>query len=212
MTINWDALDKLEDSNRWWRKGFPDLSDVYVPGEGDNPQAFIIGEAPGAQEELRRRPFVGPAGMVLRQLMDFAGFSTEDVYEDGRDSPPTAGANCWLTNVVKFRPPRNRTPTPLEIKAARPWLRREWQAVGRPRLIIPVGAVALHAVLGRKVSILKVSGKPQEHVSRSMAPQQLWVYPMIHPSYGLRNEAIRPLLEKDWERLGEWRENSHNRK
>jgi len=114
-----------------------------------------------------------------------------------------SSVNCWLTNVVKFRPPRNRKPTPLEIKAARPLLLEEWRAVGAPQLIIPVGGTALEAVLGRPQSILRVAGKCYEATSKD--GHQLFVWPMVHPSFGLRTPAAQPLLEADWERLAEWR-------
>lgn len=204
MEINHDELDVVQQMHIKWRVNYPELSEVYVPGEGDSPIAFIIGEAPGAQEEIKRRPFVGPAGQAQRDLMKIAYLTTEDTEVDGGlqgDVP--LNANCWLTNVVKFHPPKNATPHPEMIMSVRHILRREWHAVGAPRLIIPVGAVALHAVLGRRVSILRVSGKPQKHYSNTTG-LPVWVYPMIHPSYAIRNESIRPLLIRDWEELGEW--------
>lgn len=193
MEIDYDELGEIKDAWFGFRVGLPDYSSAYVSGEGDNPTAFIVGEAPGAQEEARHRPFVGPAGRALRDLMVLA-----DLYA----GHPHVLCNCWLTNVMKFRPARNRTPTPPEIKAARPLLRREWIAVGRPRLIIPVGGTALTAILGRKVSILRMSGKPHTYVRDG---SKLVVWPMIHPAFGLRSAAARPLIEQDWEKLGEWR-------
>ena len=204
-SIDWDELGRIEDGNHGWRaalqdttdgvKGMSNLSDVYVSGEGDNPEAFIFGEAPGAQEELLRRPFVGPSGRVMRDLMAIAGLRAGRpwVFKEGP-------LNCWLTNTVKFRPPRNRRPTPLEIKAARPWLSAEWKAVGKPRLIIPVGGVALEAITGRQQSILVAAGKC--HNYRSKEGRELFIWPMVHPSYGLRGDPqVQELLEQDWENL-----------
>lgn len=172
-------------------------------GEGDNPEAFIVGEAPGAQEDVQRRPFVGAAGVVLRQLMMLA-----DLYAapDGQIAEPV---NCWLTNVVKFRPPKNRNPLDVEVEAARPLLRREWLAVDKPRLIIPVGGIALQAITGKRISILRAAGKCHYYAGRNTgkgAPT-LAVWPMVHPSYVLRNRTSRleELIEEDWERLGAWR-------
>lgn len=204
--IDWEGLNTIQDEVMDWRASLvTELSHKYVSGEGDNPDAFIIGEAPGAQEEVRRRPFVGPAGVVMRDLMAIAGlYSSAD---DKRLEGLEGGPNCWLTNVVKFRPmtagKRNRKPTPFEVQAFRPWLRREWIAVGKPRLIIPVGGLALEAVTGKKVSILQVAGKPQEVTSREGL--QLFMWPMVHPSFGLRVPAIRRLIEMDWEHLAMWR-------
>lgn len=168
-------------------------------GEGDDPEAFIVGEAPGAQEEMQRRPFVGPAGIVMRDLMAIAGlFSTIPLDRRGYSA-----ANCWLTNTVKFRPPRNRTPTPDEIKAARPWLRAEWEAVGKPVVIVPVGGTALAAITGKPQSILVAAGKL--HKYRSREGLDLCIWPMVHPSYGLRGgEQVQAALEQDWDRFAGW--------
>lgn len=217
--VDHNELDNIESAHRRWRtvRGAPDFSPRYVGGEGeaDSPIAILIGEAPGAQEEIQRRPFVGPAGIVLRQLMQMAGLYSEPwktgvvgpSYEEPTIDPIGGYApNCWLTNVVKFRPPRNRTPTPAEIMSVRHILRQEWMAVNKPRVIIPVGGVALHAVYGRRISILAVAGKL--HIQRSVTKPyiDLFIWPMVHPSFGLRsgNEKIQELLEKDWQKLGAW--------
>ena len=202
-------LERVEQGYREARELFPRLSKTYVSGEGtyDKPEAFIIGEAPGAQEDMRRRPFIGPAGQVLRQLMALARLHTADVYDDGRDSAPTAGANCWLTNVVKFRPAGNLTPTSVEIGAFRRFLQKEWHAVGEPNLIIPVGGIALRAVTGKPLSILRAAGKCHKYLS-AYTGKPLYIWPMVHPSWVMRlgkNEQLQEFIEQDWERLSEWR-------
>lgn len=197
-TVNNNLLLDVEEASRAWRlASAPSLSERYVAGEGDNPRVMLIGEAPGAQEDIRLRPFVGPAGRVLRELMDIAGIYTGF-------TPQFGEANCWLTNVLKHRPPRNRKPFEPEIEAMRPLLRKEWTAVGKPRVIIPVGGVALRAVLGSWVSVTKVSGKPMLKRSDGLNGLLVAVWPMIHPSYALRNKGIQPVVERDWERLGDW--------
>jgi len=197
--IDWDALETqaLEQQNCI---AFADLSSRFVPGEGDNPTAMIIGEAPGATEAITRRPFVGPAGQVLRELMDIAGLKADSRSYAAVSDPP----NCWLTNVVKFRPPKNRKPEWAEVQAARPWLREEWLAIGSPKLIIPVGGTALTVVTGRQsISILRAAGKC--HAYKSRLGPEMYIWPMVHPSFGLRNPEVQPLLEQDWEALGVWR-------
>lgn len=192
-------LELLELKHLGWRaKHAKDMSDVYVGGEGENerPPVMIIGEAPGAEEVLRHRPFVGPAGRVLRQLMEVARVFTGY-------APYFGNANCWLTNVVKFRPPGNRTPWPQEIGSVRSLLRTEWICIGKPRIIIPVGGVALTALVGRNVSILKHSGWLHKVLS-TVDGKDLYVWPMIHPAYGLRNKSLQPLMEEDWTVFGEW--------
>ena len=169
-----------------------------VPGEGQNPcGVMVIGEAPGAHEVMQLRPFVGASGKVLRQLMSTAGLhSTYGAHQIGH--PLAGNPNCWLTNTVKYRPPRNRTPTPSEVALSRPYLLQEWRLLGRPRLTVAVGAVALSAIYGRQVSIGKLAGHPQK-LRKSI------VWPMFHPAYGLRgSDKLRELIEQHWEELGSW--------
>ncbi len=183
--VNWLALDRIAERQRE-DPAFAELSAAYVAGEGpENPWVFVLGEAPGGVEDTRRSPFRGPAGIVLRQLIASVGLSDE--------------GDCWITNVVKFRPPSNKTPNDKLIEAARPYLRREWRAVGQPKIIIAVGGVALRALFGtkRRISILKVAGK---HIRI----KGLDIWPMVHPSFGIRNPAIVPVLERDWDKLAEW--------
>lgn len=186
--IDWDALDSLADRNRQWRKRCSSrtsqLGEVYVPGCGAEPTedvaVMVIGEAPGAQEEIARKPFVGPAGQVLRQLMK---------------SVRLHSGKSWLTNVVKFRPPGNRTPFINEIFSVRALLFDEWEAIGNPRLIIPIGGTALHAVMGNGCGgILATAGK-------SICYRNMCVYPMLHTAYGLRNPSAQPTIEQHWDRL-----------
>lgn len=201
--IDIDELDDIR-ASQMQDPAFSKLGDIYVPGEGaDDPVAFVIGEAPGATEVMKHRPFVGPAGQAQRDLMAIARLHTEDWQDDERKLYGVA--NCWLTNVVKFYPPNrngSRKPLPNEISAARRYLRREWVAVGRPSLIIPVGGVALHAVTGRPTSILRAAGKC--HYTTSREGEKLFVWPMVHPSFGLRTPAVRGLIERDWESLAQW--------
>jgi len=194
-------LELLELRHLGWRAKYaPDMNDTYVAGEGEDvrPPVMVIGEAPGAEEVLRVRPFVGPSGRVLRQLMEVAGLFTGY-------APHFGNANCWLTNVVKFRPPNNRTPFPQEIKTVRPLLRQEWKAIGKPRVIVLVGGVALHAYVGERRSIMKVAGKL--HIRRSRVDgEKLFIWPMIHPSYGLKNPPLQPVMEEHWTTLGRYME------
>lgn len=205
-------LGEIEDGNQGWRGALspvsgPQLSSIYVAGEGNarDPVAMVIGEAPGAQEEIKRRPFVGPAGVAQRDLMELAGLYMHSEYA-GNGADHRCLANCWLTNAVHFRPPLrdgSRAPLDIEIKAARMWLRHEWECIGKPRLIIPVGGVALEAVTGKRLSILRAAGKCHWYTNREGVRMAIW--PMVHPAFGLRNPGVRPLLEQDWEKLGDWR-------
>ncbi len=194
--IDWDEIDNTLD-DQFHDPAFAALHGTPIPGEGDNPKAFILGEAPGAQEVIQGRPFVGPAGNVLRQLMAVAGLSSTEF------TGHTAGPNCWLTNTVKFRPPGNRKPTDDEVRAARPYLQREWIAVGKPRVVVLVGTIALYAITGKAQSILRAAGKVFYEISNTDG-LPVYIWPMVHPSFGLRNPGVQPLLEQDWRKLGEW--------
>lgn len=203
MTVR--GLDRIKRDSQYLRNTiFLDLSERYVGGEGEsnNPIAMVIGEAPGAQEEIQRRPFVGPAGLVLRDLMATAGLNANPF-------PLTKeiATNCWLTNVVKFRPPKNRKPTNEEISAFRRDLLNEWLAIGHPRIIIPVGSPALNAVcgIGRR-SILKVAGQLIYQPSRTRPDLTLCIWPMVHPSFVMRSNStqLQEVVERDWQRLGGW--------
>lgn len=158
---------------------------VLVPGDGPSrPKVLICGEAPGATENTTQRPFTGASGQVLRSLIkDVAQLPDEDYF---------------ITNIVKYRPPLNRTPTLLEVADSLPYLRREWACLGRPRVLVAVGGSAKQAIAPDVKGVLENSGKP----IRSTAGRTIWV--MIHPAYGLRSARIRPLMEEHWDRFGTW--------
>jgi DNA polymerase len=197
---NFFKLERIEQEAHALRSIFPTLSKNYVPGEGDNVVAFIVGEAPGATEDVMRRPFVGKCA-VLRELMDLAGLWATDSKCD-----PSKPANAWLTNVVKFRPPGNRNPSNAEVLAFRKLLQEEWHAVGEPRLIIPVGGIALSAIFDKPMPILKAAGRCHKVLS-AYKGKSLHIWPMLHPAFGLRGgPELQKLIEQDWERLGKWRE------
>lgn len=160
---------------------------ILVPGEGSSrPNVFIVGEAPGAMENVHKRPFVGASGQVLRSLIkDSAGLEPQDYF---------------ITNVVKYRPPNNRMPTEEERAASLPYLRQEFAAVGAPAVIVAVGGVAFSMFRPKDETrgILACSGQP---IALAQG-RALW--PMIHPAYGLRNAAARPKMEEHWEQFGIW--------
>jgi uracil-DNA glycosylase family 4 len=139
----------------------------FVPGEGCEwyPMMVLVGEAPGATEEEQRRPFVGASGQLLRRAMGQAGFDTD---------------TCFITNVVKYRPDRNRPPTPSEVAAARPYLLREL-AILSGEVVVPLGRHAFQALLPEETrTITAVHGKLIQRGIRSY-------YPLIHPSAALRS-------------------------
>ena len=149
-----------------------------VPGEGaDNAQVVFIGEAPGYHEDRLGRPFVGPAGAFLDELLALAGMSRQDVY---------------IANVVKCRPPANRDPLPGEILACKPWLDRQIKMIG-PKVVVTLGRFSLARFVPNE-SISKVHGKARQ-------VGDLICFPMYHPAAALHQGSLRRTLEEDMQRL-----------
>jgi DNA polymerase len=146
-----------------------------VFGEG-NPQARVmfVGEAPGANEDRTGRPFVGQAGQLLDRIIQGAmGLQREDVY---------------IANVNKCRPPENREPQPDEVAACLPFLRRQVMAI-RPQVVVALGRVAAHNLLGSTAPLRALRG-------RELAYEGIPVVVTYHPAALLRD----PSLKRDtWE-------------
>ncbi len=147
-------------------------SPLYIPGctqivfgEG-NPDADImfIGEAPGKDEDEKGRPFVGRAGQLLNQALEQVGLERNDVF---------------ITNVVKCRPPENRTPTLEEIHAGKVLLNKEIDVV-EPKIICTLGSTALRCLFEENIKISSVRGKTKTYHNTK-------VLPTYHPAYILRN-------------------------
>lgn len=151
-----------------------------VPGEG-SPQArvMLIGEAPGNNEDIQGRPFVGRSGKVLDALLELAGVSRDTVF---------------IANIVKHRPPGNRDPLPAEIAACRPFLMRQLELIN-PAVIVTLGR---HAA-ARWLPDIKIS---QSHGVVHQVGQRI-VVPMLHPATALYNPANLVLLQDDFRRLGQ---------
>ncbi len=154
-----------------------------VFGEG-NPKTnlMLIGEAPGEQEDLQGRPFVGRAGQLLTRFLNLYGVSRDRVY---------------ITNIVKCRPPGNRNPAPDEIRMCYPYLEKQIELIS-PKVILCLGAFSARTILNlpEKAAISKIRGKPQEAEVGSV---KLTVIPTFHPAYLLRNRRGEPEFQKDLE-------------
>ncbi|WP_457677687.1 uracil-DNA glycosylase [Thermovibrio sp.] len=155
-----------------------------VFGEGDpNTNLMFVGEAPGEQEDLQGRPFVGRAGQLLTKFLNIYGVSRDEVY---------------ITNVVKCRPPNNRNPAPDEIEACYPFLEKQMELIS-PKVILCLGAFAARTVLNlpEKTPISRIRGK--EHKVK-FGSSEIVVIPTFHPAYLLRNRKGEPEFQKDLER------------
>jgi uracil-DNA glycosylase family 4 len=135
-----------------------------VFGDGDpDARLMFIGEAPGADEDAEGVPFVGRAGQKLNEMIRAMGLSRESVY---------------ISNVLKVRPPNNRTPTPEEVQADGPWLLEQIRIVA-PEVIVSLGRPAAHFLLHTSASMGSLRGTWAEH-------EGVPVMPTYHPAYLLR--------------------------
>ncbi|MCK4354641.1 MAG: uracil-DNA glycosylase [Dehalococcoidia bacterium] len=149
-----------------------------VPGEGpEDAELLFIGEAPGWYEDQQGRPFVGPAGAFLNQLLSSIGLSREQVY---------------IANVIKCRPPGNRDPLPAEIQACRKWLDHQIEII-QPRIIITLGRYSLARYFPNE-SISKIHGKARKE-------GKVVCYPMYHPAAALHQGSLRQIIEADMLRI-----------
>src|SRR5919199_2344873 len=149
-----------------------------VPGEGPvNAEIMFIGEAPGRNEDLQGRPFVGQAGRLLEELLAEIGLTRDDV---------------WIGNVVKCRPPDNRDPRPEEIAACAGYLERQI-ALLNPKVIATLGRYSMEKFfLGAKIT--RVHGQAKRQGQRVLIP-------LYHPAYVLRNMAAMPDAVRDMQKI-----------
>ncbi len=149
-----------------------------VPGEGPaNAEVMLIGEGPGRNENDQGRPFVGPSGQFLGELLRSAGFKRTDVF---------------ICNVVKCRPPDNRDPLPGELAACRLYLERQIEAI-QPKVIVTLGRFSMgHFLPNAKISY--IHGRPSWVNGRL-------IIPMYHPAAALHQPALRKDIEADFANL-----------
>ena len=141
-----------------------------VPGQGNpRPDLMFVGEGPGADEDAQGLAFVGAAGQLLTKMISAMGFTREEVF---------------IANVVKCRPPGNRTPLPDEMDACMPYL-REQIAVLRPKVIVALGAVAAKSLLATESGISRLRGTWVKFLGIDLMPT-------YHPSYLLRSPEFKP--------------------
>ena len=186
MGGKWDDLLEIyaamQEDAAWAHLRRPGIN--LVPGDGpesaETARVFVVGEAPGAHENGQRRPFVGASGHILNELLASVGLERRD---------------CFVTNVVKYRPPGNRTPTGSEILQALDTLRDEWSVID-PVLTIAVGSPAQHALSQWNFPHGVLHPFSRGHPDR-------FVTSVYHPAFGLRRRQAQAWIEAEWRRLGE---------
>ncbi len=152
-----------------------------------NPHARLVflGEAPGADEDAQGIPFVGRAGQLLTRIIEACTMRREEVY---------------ILNILKCRPPDNRTPLPEEAAACREYLDRQL-AILRPEYICCLGSVAAQNLLDTNASIGRLRGRVQEYQSMFHGTGPIKVFCTYHPAYLLRNPAAKRQVWEDMQLL-----------
>ena len=183
-------LEKLKDEIHAMVKAvYPDREWVLVFGEGPaQARLMLVGEAPGEQEAMLGRPFVGKAGKLLDAFIAGTGLTRAQMY---------------VTNTVKFRPSRvskagrvvNRTPTQEEIAAFLPFLKKEIAQVD-PACVVTLGNVPLRALLGEKETIGQAHGQLRRQEDRLY-------FPMYHPASMIYNPGLKAIFAQDMEKLSQ---------
>lgn len=145
-----------------------------------NPHASImfVGEAPGANEDLKGEPFVGAAGKILNDLLASANLSRDQIY---------------IANVIKCRPPDNRDPEPDEVETCKPFLMQQIQMI-RPKLVCTLGNWATQTLLERKVGITKVK-------AQAFYMKDFVLFPLLHPAAALHQGNLLDTLKEDFKKL-----------
>jgi DNA polymerase len=157
---------------------------VFADGVAQAP-VMLIGEAPGRDEDRSGKPFVGRAGQLLDKMLASIGLDRK--------------VNAYITNVINWRPPDNRDPSPEEAAACLPFLRRHIE-LANPQVIILLGAVAARHVVGVSDGIMKLRGRWLEYrVGDRMVP----LMPTLHPAYLLRQPAHKKLAWRDLQAVKE---------
>jgi len=172
------ALEKLKSEIEANTK-LPLKKSNLVFGEGDiNSPVMFIGEAPGKNEDLEKRPFVGRSGQLINKNLEKIGWKREDVY---------------ITNIVKKRPPLNRDPNEKEIEGFKPYLTKQIEIIN-PKIIVPLGRFATNYFLPT-VKISVDQGKISEIDGRK-------IFPMFHPAAALRGTKVMKQFEASFKKLG----------
>ena len=163
----------------------PDLAEQaknLVMGDGnENAEIVLIGEAPGKNEDETGLPFVGAAGKFLNEMLESVGMIRSDVY---------------ITNIVKYRPPNNRDPSPEEKQAFWPYLVRQLNVI-QPQIVVTLGRHSMEYFLPDK-KISMIHGQPKRIV---FGNTKLIIVPLYHPAAALYNGSMRATLIEDFKKL-----------
>ncbi|WP_312794063.1 uracil-DNA glycosylase [Tianweitania sp.] len=152
---------------------------VFSDGNPEAPIMFI-GEAPGRDEDLEGRPFVGRSGQLLDRMLAAIGLDRDSAY---------------IANVIPWRPPGNRDPSPLETEICRPFIERQIE-LAAPKVLVTLGNPSAKVILQAKEGIMRIRGSWKVH--QTPGGMEIPAMPTLHPAYLLRNPAHKKLAWRDF--------------
>lgn len=151
----------------------------FSDGSPDS-RLMLVGEAPGREEDLQGIPFVGRSGQLLNRILAAIGLKRDDVY---------------IANTIPWRPPGNRTPTPMETELCRPFIERQIE-LANPKILVALGGPAMQVLTGVKNGIIRTRGKWLSHKLKNGTT--IPVMPTFHPAYLLRTPSQKKLAWVDF--------------
>ena len=170
-----------------------DAATNMVFGKGNpNAQILIIGEAPGANEDLQGIPFVGKAGKNLDSFLNLINLTLDEVY---------------VANILKYRPPKNRNPLIEEIKNHTPYLVEQIKII-QPKVILPLGKFATEFCLAEfdttKIKTIAMGNVHGQVYKIKKDNQEITIIPMYHPAAMIYNQKLKTTLEEDFIKVGNY--------
>lgn len=180
--------EKLDKLNKYWQENctcpLKETATRAVFGDGNaEAQVVFIGEAPGKNEDIEGRPFVGAGGKFLAEMLESIKMKREDIY---------------ITNIVKYRPPDNRDPEPNEKEACNEWLISELSIIN-PKLIVFLGRHSMGRFFPNE-RISDIHGKLLIKNIPELGGKQAFL-PLYHPAAALYNGSMREILIKDFKKI-----------
>ena len=185
------SLDNLESCTLCSELVLPRTNVVVGDGNSNKPKIVFVGEAPGKNEDIQAKPFVGRSGQILRQFLEALGFSKKDYY---------------ITNVVKCRPPKNRDPKLEEAKNCFPYLKMQLDQMN-PEIICSLGAHATKYLISNgdfeNVNKKSISENRGNLIHIKFGEKEYKLFPMYHPAATIYNQSLRGTFVADLKKLKE---------
>ena len=152
-------------------------STVFCDGNSKS-KIMLIGEAPGNQEDIEGKPFVGKSGKLLDKILEFININRK---------------NCYIINIIPWRPPGNRNPTTKEIRQCMPFVKKHIELV-KPDILVLVGSISAKSILDKDIGITKLRGEWHIYKDKKL---EIPALPIFHPAYLLRRPTSKSLVMKD---------------